>query len=55
MTVPEKTKLRIEYDDQPNDVVDRVNHALASVGLVFVDDGKAHEGFCVYELRKVDP
>lgn len=48
MSVP---PLRIEYDDQPNDVVDRVNRVLAEVGLKFVEDEQALVGILVYELQ----
>lgn len=43
-------QLRIDYDDQPDAVVDKVNEILAQLGLKFKDDGEEHEGFILYSL-----
>jgi len=46
--------LRVNYDDQPNEVVDNTNRILKRyIGLSFVDDVVVHEGFCLYALQEV--
>jgi hypothetical protein len=45
--------LRIDYDDDGDEVVDKVNEILAARGLIFVDDGLAHDGFCLFELKEL--
>lgn len=46
--------MRIYYDDQLEDVVDKVNKALKEKGLAFVDDGQEHDGFCVYRIEEIE-
>jgi hypothetical protein len=41
---------RVDYNDAPNDVVDKVNTTLALYGLQLRDDDKDHEGFILYSL-----
>lgn len=48
------TQIRIDYDDQLNEVVDKVNAALAAHELEFRDDGEAHDGYCLYNLVSTD-
>lgn len=45
------TQIRVEYDDDLMDVVDRVDAALRRYGLALVEDGLPHDGYCVLELR----
>jgi hypothetical protein len=45
--------VRVDYDDAPNDVVDKVNVVLAAYGLQLSDDGKEHEGFILYSLGTI--
>lgn len=45
--------LRIEYDDNIVDVVDRLNDALEEHGLKFEDDELPHDGFNVLTLKRV--
>jgi len=42
--------VRIDHDDQPEDIVRKINRVLSARGLEFVDDGEAHDGFCLYTL-----
>lgn len=42
--------ITVFHDDQPDRVVDKINKALAEVGLEIKDDGEDHCGFLVYEL-----
>jgi hypothetical protein len=46
-------QLRIEYDDDQISVIEKVNRALKSRGLVFVDDGLPHEGFCIFTPQAI--
>lgn len=46
---------RIQYDDQPNEVVDKVSAALAAHGLKIEYDGDGGDGFEDYKIvRAVD-
>jgi hypothetical protein len=46
----EEVKFKIWYDDQPNDVVDRIASQLKSYGLEIVElDGG--DGFMEYEIK----
>jgi hypothetical protein len=47
------TQVRIEYDDDQLNVVDKINAALKRHGLIFVDDGLPHDGYCLFTLRAV--
>lgn len=44
--------LRIDYDDNGLDAMDKVNEALEEHRLKFEDDEKPHDGFCLFTLRK---
>ena len=46
-------QLRIDYDDQPDDVIEKVNEILAERKLQFVDDNEEHDGFCLYDLKEI--
>jgi hypothetical protein len=48
------TQLRIEYDDDPEKILDKVNAALRPVGLTFADDGLPHDGFILCRLKPVE-
>lgn len=43
--------LKVSYDDQPDDVIARVNTLLKEHGMWFEDDGKSHDGYLLYELK----
>ena len=47
------TQVRIEYDDDQLNVVDKINTALKRHGLVFVDDGLPHDGYCLFTLQAI--
>ncbi len=42
--------LRIDYDDDQLEIIDKVNKALAQYGLQFQDDMKEHDGFMLLDL-----
>lgn len=42
--------IRLEYDDQIDDVISKVNWALEKYNLQFVFDGESHDGFEILEL-----
>lgn len=44
-------QIRIQYDDDQIEVMDKVNAALRRHGLTFVDDGAVHEGYCIFVLQ----
>jgi hypothetical protein len=46
-------QVRIEYDDDQLNVVDKINTALKRHGLVLVDDGLLHDGYCLFTLQAV--
>lgn len=45
-------QVRINYDDQLEDVMEKVNEALEEQGLHFVADGLEHDGFMLYTLAE---
>jgi hypothetical protein len=47
--------MRLDYDDQGIDIMDKVNKALKVHGLTFEDDGLPHDGFNLYTLGPVRP
>lgn len=50
--LPEESgPVRVDYDDDQLDVVDKINAALRCHGLAFVDDGLTHDGYCIFTLR----
>jgi len=46
-------QVRIAYDDDQIGVVAKINDALKGHGLVLVDDGLVHDGYCVFLLQTV--
>jgi hypothetical protein len=42
--------VRVDCDDAPNDLIDKVNKVLIAYGLQLVDDDKEHDGFILYSL-----
>ncbi len=44
--------MKIEYDDDLLEVIEKVNAELWSHNLKFVDDDEEHDGFCLYSLEK---
>lgn len=50
----EEPTLRIDYDDNLLDVIDKVNEVLEEVGLRFEDDGKDHDGWNEYTIVELD-
>jgi len=49
------TQVRIEYDDDQLEVVDKINSALRAHGLVLVDDDLPHNGYCLFTLQAIHP
>lgn len=47
-------QLRIDYDKDAMDIMDAVNERLEQYGLMFEDDGLAHDGFLLYDLKRLD-
>ena len=43
--------LKINHDDQPGDIIDKLNVILATIGYRMVDDDLPHDGFCLYTLQ----
>ena len=50
-TMPSAT-VRIDYDDDQLNVVEKINTVLKTHDLVLVDDGLPHDGYCLFTLRK---
>jgi hypothetical protein len=48
-------QVRIEYDDDQLNVVEKINSALKAHGLVLVDDELPHDGYCIFTLRTITP
>ena len=46
------TKFRIEYDDQPHEIVEKVKDALKEFGLDIKCDEEFHDGWEEYEIVK---
>ena len=44
--------LRIDYDDDALDIMDKVNAMLKSFGIQFINDEKPHDGFEIYTIEK---
>ena len=42
--------IRVDYDDQIDDVINKINVALEEHGLSFRVDDQVHDGFDLYEL-----
>jgi hypothetical protein len=47
-------EVRLEYDDQALDIIDKMNRALFVEGLRFEDDGEEHDGFMILNLVEVE-
>jgi len=45
------SQVRIDYDDHPEDIIEKINAALRAHGLALVDDGQAHDGYCLFTLQ----
>ena len=45
-------QLRIDYDDNGLDIMDKVNLFLEPHHLEFVDDGQDHDGYCLFALTE---
>lgn len=52
--MPSWATLRVNHDDMPNDVVDRVNKLLKVHDIEFADDGKVHPGFMLYYVTIIN-
>lgn len=46
-------QIRIEYDDDQLNVVEKINRVLKPHGLVLVDDDLPHEGYCIFTLQAI--
>jgi hypothetical protein len=46
-----ETKFRVEYDDQPNEVVDKVAENVSKFGIV-INELDGGDGYCEYEITK---
>lgn len=47
------TKFKIYYDDQPNDIIDRIAYKLLKFGLTIVEtEPDAGDGYIEYEIVK---
>jgi len=44
--------MRIDWDDQPYDVIEKCNKELEKFGLYF--EGAVHDGYMLYELVEDD-
>ncbi len=42
--------IKLDYDDQPDRVVFKLNKALAKHGLAIEDDGKEYDGFTLHRI-----
>lgn len=49
-------QIRVEYDDDADAVIEKVNDLLEDQGVAFVlkDDGLEHDGFNVYVVKRRD-
>jgi hypothetical protein len=48
-------QIRIDYDDDQIEVVDKINKVLKPHGLVLVDDALCHDGYCIFTLQATKP
>ena len=44
-------QIRIDYDDDQLNVIEKINKALKVHGLVLVDDGLPHNAYCIFTLQ----
>lgn len=54
MTEIKLAEIKIEYDDDILNILDKVNQAISDYGFIFEDDGNPHDGFCILSLIKRD-
>jgi hypothetical protein len=54
VTVAQSNQVRIDYDDHPEDVVEKINAALCAHGLALVDDGQSHDGYVLLTLQAIE-
>lgn len=47
------TPIRIDYDDDQLNVIDKINKALKAHRLVLVDDDLPHDGYCIFTLQAI--
>ena len=45
-------QLRIDYDDNALDIMDKVNDFLAPYHLMFVNDEQFHDGYEIYHMTQ---
>jgi hypothetical protein len=50
MTQEENDTIRIEYDDNILDIIDKIDWVLQFYGLTIQDDEKEHDGFCIFNI-----
>lgn len=43
--------VRIDYDDNPDEVLEKIDEALEELGISFEDDEQEHDAFCLYEMK----
>ena len=46
-------QIRIDYDDDQLNVIEKINKALKAHGLVLVDDGLPHDSYCIFTLQTI--
>ena len=46
--------VRINYDDECLDIIDKINKALRTHGIRLVDDNLSHDGFCLFVIEKIE-
>lgn len=47
-------EIRVEYDDDADAIIAKVNDAIKTLGVEFQDDELVHDGFNVYKLEAVN-
>lgn len=45
--------VRIFHDDDILNVFAKVNEAIKPVGIVFEDDGREHDGYCIFLVKEL--
>ena len=48
-------QVRIDYDDDQLNVIEKINKVLKPRGIVLVDDGLSHDGYCIFTLQAIKP
>ena len=54
MTKEEEEEIRLEYDDDQLDVVDKINTLLEPIGVKIKDDGKEHDVYLLVVLERIE-